>query len=107
MPSHPHHLRWYWSDEIEVLRNLRPQSIPRYVTATLRRARDFEGQPVTPEWEATFLALVHRVRQTNANDVALALAHACVFAAANANAANAIAVVTAIANVNAFANGHT
>ena len=100
MPRHPHHLRWYWSDEIEVLRNLRPQSIPRYVTATLRRARDFDGRPVTPEWEATFLALVHRTRQTDAS------AHALDLAVANATA-SAIAVVTAIANVNAFANGHT
>ena len=50
-----HHL-WGWRDEYKVMLAIADErALERYIRCSLRRVRDFTGQPTTPEWEAQFL----------------------------------------------------
>lgn len=55
------HVTWFWSDEARILAQLKPAKRERYIAANLRRAVDFDGKPVTLEWEARFLEVVDSV----------------------------------------------
>lgn len=65
---------WNWHDEYQVMLALRRDAaLEAYITTSLRRARDFRGRPVTPEWEARLLelaAFARRDRQRAAEAVA-------------------------------------